>query len=232
MTHFFASTLGHFGRQLIRNLGILGLVFALAACQALPQRADRVGNVPDDPKDRSEEAEIFYQSVAAGALIGGVAGAVIGRKMSDDGKGTLLGTVIGSAIGSAVANEYAKKKISEFRDVRLKNKQLETLVSQARKYNDEVRAYNASLDAEIASLRKMNKADRERLAIAKLKVVKEKKTEIAARIEEREQIKNALVEDQQLKMARHLEGLRRQEKELDLKIARYEKLAGSGAIIG
>nr|VFJ94923.1 MAG: Glycine zipper 2TM domain-containing protein [Candidatus Kentron sp. LFY] len=231
MTHF-ASTLDHFGRQLARNLGILGLIVTLAACQALPQRADRVGNVPDDPKHRSEESKIFYQSVTTGALIGGVAGGVIGRKMSDDGKGTILGAVTGAIIGGMIANQYAKKKISEFRDVRLKNEQLEQLASQARKYNDEIRAYNASLDADIASLKKKNKADRERLATARLKAIKGKKAEIVARIEEREQIKNALVEDQQLKMVRNLEVLRQQEKELNLKIARYERLAGSGAIIG
>jgi len=230
MTHF-ASTFGPFGRQQARKLGILGLIITLAACQALPQRADRTGNVPTDPEARSAEAEIFYQSVAAGALIGGVAGAVIGRKMSNDTGGALLGALIGSAIGSAVANEYAKKKITEFRDVRLKNEQLKALVEASEKYNAEIRAYNDSLDADIASLRKKNKADRKRLATAKLEAIKQKKAEIAKRIEEREQLTSALIEGQQQAMKVQLEELRQQETALDLKIARYERLA-SGGVIG
>nr|VFJ62403.1 MAG: Glycine zipper 2TM domain-containing protein [Candidatus Kentron sp. DK] len=229
MRHF-ASPLGHFGRQQAHKLGILGLIITLAACQALPQRADRTGNVPTDLELRSAEAKIFYQSVATGAIVGGVAGAVIGRKLSDDTGGTLLGTLIGSAIGSVIANEYAKKKITEFRDVRLKNEQLKTLVDASEKYNEEVRGYNDSLDSDIASLRKKNRADRKRLATIRLETIKQKRAEIAKRIEEREQLKNALVEEQQPVMEAQLEALRQQQKELDLKIARYERLAGGGVI--
>lgn len=211
-----------------RILMVVCIAFFLAACQGMPQRED---SASADAQIQSNESEIFYESVAAGAAIGAVAGGVIGNQVGDK-NGTLIGAAVGTALGAVIGREYGKRKIYEYRDVRLKNDELRTMVQKAQEYNEEISAYNASLQADMAQLKKQNEEDQVRLAQLKLARAKAKQREVAARIEERKAIQNALVADQGAALRRELSRLEEEEKTLNGHIAKYKEIIQNGPVIG
>lgn len=204
----------------IRILAVAGITFFLLACQGMPQRED---SASADVEVQSIESQIFYESVAAGAAIGAVTGGLIGNQVGE--AGAWFGTAAGAVIGGIIGNAYAEQKISEYRDVRLQNDRLQILVQQAQRYNEEISAYNASLQADIAQLQKQNEDDRMRLSQLKLAQAKAKQRAVAERIKERKALRDALVADQSAVLRQELFRLEEEEKILNGHISKYKAMA-------
>lgn len=80
---------------LLRSLAIATLAGGMLAAQAHPR---------DEPGPPAR-----CQAETAGRVIGGIAGALIGRELGDDRAGRTIGTVGGAFIGSVIGGELGRR---------------------------------------------------------------------------------------------------------------------------
>lgn len=96
------------------------LTLALAAAVAISAVAPLSAAQAQPRHYRYDDADAYYRDAcrekrrdrrAAGAILGGIAGAVIGSNVDDDGnrsEGTVIGAVAGAAAGSHIAGKSTK----------------------------------------------------------------------------------------------------------------------------
>jgi len=111
-----------------RGTAILLLSSFLCACE-------------DGTRTRAEGA-------GAGAVLGGVLGAVIGNQSGNAGEGALIGAAVGGLGGLAYGDHVARKKAAYART----EDYLDACIAEAVQVNQEVYAYNQSLERKISRL--------------------------------------------------------------------------------
>ncbi|MDR2124222.1 MAG: hypothetical protein LBP38_04470 [Desulfovibrio sp.] len=122
---------------------IVLLLILTALCGSLSGCA----NIQDDATRTKTEGTLVGAGVGAavgagiGALVGGRSGALLGA-----GIGAAVGSMIGLAAGAHVADKKASYATEEA--------WLDDCIAQAKKSNDELKAYNTQLTAEIKQLDK------------------------------------------------------------------------------
>jgi len=208
-------------QRVLKNTTILMMILSFLSSCATMQGV--VGKKPQN----SVERDIFTQAIAAGAAIGGVAGGIVGATASGKNKkeNTLIGAGVGAILGGVVGGAVANYQIENYRNIQLKNHQLETLLNSARQYNQKVAAYNSQLEQQMIQIRKKNKEERARIAMDTKKQAEEYRSQLHEAIVERTKLSESLVPDQKKRYQKTLSKLKAEEKKLD---AAINKLADWG----
>jgi len=143
----------------------------------------------------SDQTRTKAEGTAAGALIGGVLGYLIGG----NAKGTLIGAAIGAGAGFVVGNEIAKRK----KQYASEEAFLEAEIQSASQYNTTARQYNESLQAEIVALDQssMELQDRYEAGYASKQDLENKKKEIQRKLEDSQKFYETLNKEYEVKLA-------------------------------
>lgn len=109
------------------------------------------------------EERISGQAQAGGAVLGGLAGALIAGDKNREG-----GAVIGALIGGLAGNQVGKKQISNLHVTQAETDRLASKVASANEFNRKVAIYNQDLNKQITAIVQMQDAKRA-LALAQAK---------------------------------------------------------------
>jgi len=109
------------------------------------------------------EERIGGQATATGAVLGGVAGALIGGDKNREG-----GAIIGAVIGGLAGNQVGKKRVRNLQAKQAETDRLADRVASARAFNRDMYAYNQDLNKQITAIVQEREAKRA-LALAKAK---------------------------------------------------------------
>jgi hypothetical protein len=207
-------------QRVLKNITVLIMILSFLSSCATMQGI--VGKKPQN----SVERDIFTQAIAASAVIGGVAGGVMGAAASGKNKkeNALIGAGVGALLGGVVGGAVANHQIENYRNIQLKNDQLETLLDSARQYNQRVAAYNNRLEQQMIRLRKKNKEERARIAMAKKQQAEVYKTQLQEAIAERMKLSEALVSGQKEQYQQTLRELKIEEQKLIATITELEDI--------
>jgi len=108
----------------VTSLRLVGPVLALALVTGCASsRAPAVGTAPGYGQGTSQGAYAVHgrvsrietlapereTSVGTGAVLGGVAGAVLGRQMADSSRGKNVGTAVGAVAGAVIGHQIEKE---------------------------------------------------------------------------------------------------------------------------
>ena len=197
-------------QRVLKNITILIMILSFLSSCATMQGI--VGKKPQN----SVERDIFTQAIAAGAVIGGVAGGIVGATASGKNKkeNALIGAGVGTFLGGLVGGAVANYQIENYRNIQLKNHQLETLLDSARQYNQKVAAYNNDLKQQMIRLRKKNKEEQVRIAMDKKQQAEAYKIQLQEAIAERAKLSQALIPEQKEQYQKTLRELKIEEQKL------------------
>ena len=169
----------------------------------------------------SAEFKIISQARNTGALIGATVGTAAGAIIAKDDRwlGGLIGGAVGALAGGLAGQQVGKQQLYNYRNIKLENENLNSLLNEARRYNSDVEKFNAGLKRQIQGLTCETLPERERIAALKKQEAEEYRKEIRTRIEERTKLSKTLIEDQKKDYKTELEMLVQEEKELDQTIS-------------
>lgn len=191
--------------------------FFISSCTTLPASV-----APQNPQERS----ILTQAVGAGAATGAVVGGVIGNQAEENNRATntAIGAAVGALVGSIIGGVVAHHQIENYRDIRLKNDELETLLKSARDYNQKIAAYNNDLKREIAWLRRETRARKAQIARTTLDKARKEQQGIQNQITERYRLSQTLISSQKKKYQKTLWKLEEEERKLDKSIRQLRSI--------
>jgi len=215
----FSTRIGTYVQNVLVSLAVTML---LSSCATMP-----VGPSGSIAPKNSAETEIFYQAVATGAIVGGAAGALIGKKTNDT-SGAIAGGILGAVVGGLIGREIAKQQIADLRNVKLETDRMEMLLANARKYNKEISDYNRQLRVDISNLKKQSQDQQSRLAQQKLREAEQSRENLQESIDDRAKIANTLESSQQRKYKQELKQLEKEEQKMDQYIAELKKIDEEG----
>lgn len=209
-----------FGRQF--SCGTFLTLFLLASC-ATP----RVGPPPQDATER----RIADQAMASGVMAGGIVGAITGHLIDDDGpRGAILGGFAGAVLGGTVGHQVGRAQIANLRNIRLKNRELEKLISETRSQSLQMAVYNSNLESEIKFMLTRAVPAQKRAAQEKQREVKAKQAELQAKIENLGYFSEKLVREQRKIYRQELTKLEQEAKNLQGLLDELEKIVEQGRI--
>ena len=235
-------------KQILKTISILIALSFLASCATMPggtggKDQPEAQAQPQKAPPNAAERAIFLQAVATGAGVGAAVGGILGAILAKDNRlgGAAIGATAGALVGGAAGALVAKKQIQDYRDIHLKNDQMEALLKNAKDYNSSVASQNDNLQQEIARLQvkkesqgkkvskvKQKKAEQERIlrekqaeeqrvqqAKEQLKQAEEQRILLAEAITERRQLSETLVKSQKEQYQETLNDLDRENARLD-----------------
>ncbi|HSP42741.1 MAG TPA: hypothetical protein VLO11_07725 [Luteolibacter sp.] len=132
----------------IRTIALAVICIMAASCA---NSGSLLVSTPDEVKTM-RQARAAYS--AGGALVGGAAGYLIGKKSDNHLMGGIMGGLAGAAIGDALGQKAGEDKIQAKRTAKATEEQLVSDIAAAQKFNTAARSYNSRLRNEIAELRK------------------------------------------------------------------------------
>ena len=182
----------------------------------------------------SAEFEIISQARNTGALIGTTVGATAGAIIAKHNRllGGLIGGAVGALAGGLAGQLVGKQQLYNYRNIKLENEKLNSLLNEARRYNSDVEKFNAGLKRQIQGLTCETLPERERIARLKKQEAEEYRKGIQIRIEERTKLSKTLIEDQKKDYKAEIEMLMQEEKKLDQTIIELSRIANDPAVIG
>jgi uncharacterized membrane protein len=199
-------------------------VFILSSCANM-----QTGQYQSGGLDNSAEMTIFFQAVGVGAGVGLGVGLLACNKL--DGLARKLCIASTTAVGGGIGYAVALSQINTLKQVQLDNNQMEAMLSEARRYNNDTVSYNAWLRREIQQLRQRRGWDPKEVK-SKLYAVRDKQKKVTEAIEMRRRVVAKLSVPQQ--KSRYHQTLRQLESEssrLNSSIRELEKIGGR-AVIG
>lgn len=98
------------------------------------------------------------QGAGVGAAGGAAAGGILGQLIGKDSTSTLLGAAIGAAVGAGAGYFYGNHVANQKEKFASQEDWLNACIVSATKTNQETRAYNEKLAAQITSLKARSKA--------------------------------------------------------------------------
>lgn len=148
----------------------------------------------------SDQTRTRQQGVLAGALIGGLLGAVTGNS-NDRARNTLIGAAVGGGLGYVAGNEIAKRKARYASDEAF----LDAEIASTRSINDSLIDYNSRLRGEIAALDNTSRSlqAQYQAGLTSRDALQDKQREIAAHIARNDELIRDMREEYEIKLAIH-----------------------------
>lgn len=168
-------------------------------------------------KAGSPERAIITEAIATGALVGAAVGGVLGAVVGGE-DGAAIGAITGTVLGGLTGKFIGDKQLAEYKDVKLSNDKLKSLLDEADKYNKSVKESNAALSTQIAELREAEKASKQDIE-TQLAMVDKKQKEVKEYIEERKKLSAILADDQRQKYEERIKTLEEEDKALEKALA-------------
>jgi uncharacterized protein YcfJ len=170
--------------------------------------------------DLTTEQKATLEGGAAGALLGAVAGRIIG----DDAEATIACTAAGAVIGGLAANWYIRRVEARSEGLKGKENNLDARIQYARKVNSDVTQYNTNLKKQL---------EKTKIKIKDLRMKRDSKKITQSALEKERQVLSkqvAIAEDNKTLLTAQLDELKKfrdghnaQSGQLDEQIATLEK---------
>lgn len=207
----------------------LKIIFFTAIISILSSGCNNLVKELSGENYNNEEMKVFAETATIAALIGGVIGNRAAR--NKDSKIKDVFTAAGATVGGFIGVEIAKNRIKKLRNAKLKNSELQSVLTSARRFNSTTAQKNRQLQNEIVNLRRklasQNKQQQRQniqLSNKQLAEAKARKSEINTRIQDRQLMVNALDRSQQVQLQRELNTLKQENAKLDNLIAQSENI--------
>lgn len=104
---------------------------------------------------KNDSSRTVTEGALSGAAVGAGLGAIVGALVGG-GDGAAIGAAIGGAVGGVAGGAVGKHIADKKAEYASREEWLDACIAQARKSNDEARAYNARLKKDIAALNKQS----------------------------------------------------------------------------